>query len=87
MHNSSQIWKTINDIVRYKSKQKHNLPSFLIDEYIILKNPVKISNCFNYYLANVGSLLVAKITSSNNRIVFQYPTTPQTPASFFLNPY
>ena len=25
MHNSSQIWKTINDIVRYKSKQKHNL--------------------------------------------------------------
>ena len=85
MHNSSQIWKTINDIVRYKSKQKHNLPSFFIDELkIILNYPVKISNSFNNYFADVGPLLAAKITSSNNRTVFQYPTAPQIPASLFL---
>ena len=80
-----QIWKTINDIVRYKSKQKHNLPSFFIDEHnIILKDPIKISNCFNNYFADVGSLLAVKITSSNNRTVFQYPTAPQIPAFFFF---
>ena len=83
MHNSSQISRTTNDIVRYKSKQKHNLPSFFIDEHnIILKDPVKISNSFNNYFADVGSLLAAKITSSNNRTVFQYPTAAQIPASF-----
>ena len=87
MHNSSQIWRTVNDIVRYKSKQKHNLPSFFIDEHnIILKDPVKISNSFNNYFANVGSLLATKITSSNNRTVFQYPSAAQIPASFFLKP-
>ena len=87
MHNSSQIWKTINDIVRYKSTIKHNLPSFFIDEHnIILKDPVKISNNFNNYFADVGPLLAAKITSSNNRTVFQYPSAPQIPASFFQNP-
>ena len=87
MHNSSQIWKTVNDIVRYKSKQKHNLPSFFIDEHnIILKDSVKISNSFNNYFANVGSLLAAKITSSNNRTIFQYPSAAQIPASFFLKP-
>ena len=84
MHNFSQIWKTINDIVRYKSEQKHNLPSFFIDEHnIILKDPVKIGNCFNYF-SDVGPLLAAKITSSNNRTVFQYPTAPRIPASLFL---
>ena len=87
MHNSSQIRRTVNDIVRYKSKQKHNLPSFFIDEHnIILKDPVKISNSFNNYFANVGSLLAAKITSSNNHTVFQYPSAAQIPASFFLKP-
>ena len=74
MHNSSQIWKTVNDIVRYKSKQKHNLFSFFTNEHIILKDPVKISNCFNNYFADVEPLVAAKITSSNNRTVFQYPT-------------
>ena len=87
MHNSSQIWKTICDIVRYKIKQKHNLPSFFIDEHnIILKDPVKISNCFNNYFADVGPFFAAKITSSNNRTVFQYPTAAQIPASLFLKP-
>ena len=87
MHNSSQIWKTINDIVRYKSKQKHNLPSFFIDEHnSILNDPVKLSNCFDNYFADVGPLLAAKITSSNNRPVFQYPTAPQISSSFFLKP-
>ena len=57
MHNSFQIWSTINDIARYKSKQKHNLPLFFIDEHnIILKDPVKISNSFNNYFADVGPL-------------------------------
>ena len=71
MHSSYRIWSAINDIVRYKSKQKHNLPSFFIDEHnIILKDPVKISNSFNNYFADVGPLLAAKITSSNNRTVF-----------------
>ena len=86
MHNSSQIWWTINDIVRYKSKQKHNLPSFFIDEHnIISKDPVKISNSFHNHFADVGPLLAAKITSSSNRTgtVFQYPTAVQIPASFF----
>ena len=74
MYNSSQIWKTMNDIVRYKSKQKHNLQSFFIDIHnITLKDPVKISNSLNNYFADVGPLLAAKITSSHNRTVFQYP--------------
>ena len=83
MHNSSQICRTINDIVRYKA----NKPSFFIDELnIILKDPDKISSSFNNYFADVGPLLAAKITSSNNRTVFQYLTTAQIPASFFLKP-
>ena len=74
----------LNHIVRYKSKQKYNLPSIFIDKQnIILKDPVKISNSFNNYFADVGPLLAAKITSSNNRTVFQNPTAPQISASFF----
>ena len=85
MHNSSQIWKTINDIVRHKSKQKHNLSSFFINEHnVILKDPVKISNSFNNYFTDVRPLLAAKITSSNNHTAFQNPTAPQNSCVLFF---
>ena len=84
MHNSSKIWKTINDIVRYKRNQINNLPTFFVnDDNSVLKDPIDISNCFNNYFSYIGPKLAAKIPPTNISATIQIP---QISSSFFLKP-
>ena len=64
--NISQLWKTINQILRNKkSKANQTLKNICVDGKRIYDQQ-EISNSFNNYFINVGHSLTSKISSAIN---------------------
>ena len=87
-NNSSKLWKTINDSVKYKKPCKVNLISKIrnnLNEIICEDN--LIANYFNDFFADIGNKTASQISVSQQSY-FLSPTAliPSNPNTFFLDP-
>ena len=87
-NNSSKLWKTINDIVKYKKPCKVNHTSKIrnnLNEIIYEGN--LIANCFNDFFADIGNKMASQISVSQQSY---FPSStaliPSNPNTFFLDP-
>ena len=60
-HNSKLVWKTINDLVRYKKIRSQDITGLEFENDKIIENDSEISKAFNDYFATIGSNLANKI--------------------------
>ena len=63
-HNSSLIWKTINDIVTYKNTKSQSITSLKNEEGKLIQNTLLISDAFNEYFSQLGRKMANKLTIS-----------------------
>ena len=85
-HNSGLMWKTINDIIKYKKKcsslplqKKYN------DELINAPSAISIDNAFNEYFKNIPFLLAVNILEPSKNVNFSPTNLIQGPPnSYFL---
>ena len=81
------LWKTINDITKFKNKQQESIEEIVNDENKIITDPVEMANTFNTYFSTIGSKLASKIDKPSNNCNYScnsYISNKMT--SFFLNP-
>ena len=81
------LWKTINDITKFKNKQQESIKEIVNDENKTIIDPVEMANTFNTYFSTIGSKLASKIDKPSNNCNYScnsYISNKMT--SFFLNP-
>ena len=86
-HNLKLLWKTINDITKFKNKQQESIKEIVNDENKTITDPVEMANTFNTYFSTIGSKLASKIDKPSNNCHYScnsYISNKMT--SFFLNP-
>ena len=65
-NNPNQLWRFINSVIFAKILRNNSPhPLKLIDEYGVIRNPPKISEKFNKYLAEIG-LQISNTVNTNN---------------------
>ena len=86
-HNSGLMWKTINDIIKFKKKSL-SIPLRMKDNNDEWTNsPLTISNSFNKYFTNIPQMLAEKIDQPPVNLDFSPPKLIQgVQHSFFLKP-
>ena len=65
-HNLKLLWKTINDITKFKNKQRESIKKTVDDEDKIITNSANTANTCNTYFLNIGSKLASKIDKPSN---------------------
>ena len=85
-HNAKMIWKTMNEILNKREKNKE-LPETFFDTNSSkqVKDPKAIANKFNEYFTNIGPNLAKKIKKNANTNFEKY-LTGNYPNSMFLTP-
>ena len=86
-HNLKLLWKTINDITKFKNKQQESIEEIVTDDNKTITDPVEMANTFNTYFSTIGSKLASKIDKPSNNCNYScnsYISNKMT--SFFLNP-
>ena len=80
------LWKTINDITKFKNKQQESIKEIVNDENKTITDPVEMANTFNIYFSTIGSKLASKIDKPSincNYSCNSHISNKMT--SFFLN--
>ena len=85
-HDSGLLWKTINDIVKFKHKSSSS-PTQILTTNGITSSPAKISKAFNDHFTSIANSLAADIPIASNQYNC-YPSSSISCAlqSFFLKP-
>ena len=87
-HNSSLLWKTINDIVKHKTKVNQKIPEIIDTDNNKISSLIQISNTFNNFFVNVGMNMANNISTTpapnNSEMITSHIKTPLQ--SFFLSP-
>ena len=60
-HNVRALWKTINDITKFKKKSKLQITELLDETGMKVTNHVEMANLFNDYFSEIGLKLANKI--------------------------
>ena len=80
------LWKTINDITKFKNKQQESIKEIVNDENKTITNPVEMANTFNTYFSAIGSKLASKIDKPSNNYNYSCNSfISNKMTSFFLN--
>ena len=75
-NNPKSLWKNINYIINYKSKNSNKIHHLIDSSGDILSKPQDISNTFNNFFINVGKNLSKSIPNVNeSHTNIHYPTT------------
>ena len=88
-HNITVLWRTINDITKFKFKRKSKLQiTELLDEADMkVTDQIKIANLFNDFFSEVGQKMANKIDKpSASNTTFSNPLTENRCNSFFFKP-
>ena len=80
------LWKTINDITKFKNKQQESIKEIVNDENKTTTDPVEMANTFNTYFSTIGSKLASKIDKPSNNCNYSYNSFISNKITFFLNP-
>ena len=85
-HDSGLLWRTINDIVKFKRKSSSS-PTQIFTTNRITNSPAKISKAINDHFTSIANSLAADIPNASNQYDC-YPSSSISRAlqSFFLKP-
>ena len=86
-HNVRALWKTINNITKFKKRSKLQIIELLDETGMKVTNHVKMANLFNDYLSEMGQKLANKIDKpSAGNTCFTNLLTANRCNSFFFKP-
>ena len=85
-HNIKFLWKTINDIAKYKKKASSLITELTCDTEKIISSK-EITNMLNHYFSEIGQKLAANIQLPNSaNILSNTSFITQRCTSFYLQP-
>jgi len=85
-HNTKLLWKTINDIAKYKMKTKSHITELVDENGHKTIDPSEMAKLFNNYFSEIGSKMSADINKPESDNISYISYIAQTPHSLYLKP-